>query len=366
MYSWLCSSVLIEAVRRPIVSLGEMVVRPILPSEEGEYHDLMEAHHYLGFLPKIGETVWYVASFQDRWVALLSFSAAAWKCKARDQWIGWSFRHQYDRLKLVANNSRFLILPDWHVRNVGSHVLSLCRRRLPRDWQERFGHPVLLLETFVDPLRFQGTVYKADNWCYIGNTRGFRRTPKGYVPSESPKMVFVKPMAGNARALLSGAALDPAYRKGGPKIMLGADSMQSLPSFFFDIPDPRRREGRRHRLSTVLAIAAGATLCGMRGYKAIATWAESLGQKARRRFGCRFENGSYLVPSESIIRNVLIRIDPVHLDHALQQWNDAYGTKDESLAIDGKTMCNAIDDKGQVHVMSVVGHETRTCYTQKK
>ncbi len=178
-------------------------------------------------------------------------------------------------------------------------------------------------------------------------------------------MVFVKPMTGKARRLLSGAALDPAYRKGEPKIMLSADHMHSLPSFFFDIPDPRRREGRRHRLSTVLAIAAGATLCGMRGYKAIANWAESLGPKARRRFGCRFENGSYLVPSESIIRSVLIRIDPLHLDHALQRWNDTYGKKDESLAVDGKTMCNAIDEHGQVHVMSVVGHETKACYTQK-
>ncbi len=348
------------------MDLGKIVVRLVRTSEEGEYHDLMQAHHYLGFLPKIGETLWYVASFRDRWAALLSFSAAAWKCKARDQWIGWSFRHQYDRLKLVVNNSRFLILPDWHIPNLGSRVLSLCRERLPHDWQERFGHPVLVLETFVDPARFQGTVYKADNWTCVGTSKGYRRTPQGYVPSGSPKMVFVKPMTGKARGLLSGATLDPAYRKGEPKIMLSADHMQSLPSFFFDIPDPRRREGRRHRLSTVLAIAAGAILCGMRGYKAIANWAESLGPKARRRFGCRFENGSYLVPSESIIRNVLIRIDPLHLDHALQRWNDTYGKKDESLAVDGKTMCNAIDEHGQVHVMSVVGHETKTCYTQKK
>jgi hypothetical protein len=356
----------IVTIRRYVVSLREIVVRPVHQSEEEAYRTLMSAHHYLGFLPKIGETVWYVALWHDQWVALLSFSASAWKCKARDQWIGWSFRHQYDRLKLVANNSRFLILPEWHVRNLGSRVLSLCRERLPRDWQERFGHPVLVLETFVDPARFRGTVYKADNWTYIGNTRGFRRTPKGYIPLESPKMVFVKPMTGNARELLSGAAFESAHRKGGPKIMLSAGHMHSLPSFFCDIPDPRRKEGRRHRLSTVLAIAAGATLCGMRGYKAIAQWAESLGQKARRRFGCRFENGFYLVPSESIIRSVLIRVDPACLDRALSRWNEAYGAKDESLAIDGKTMCNAIDEHGQVHVMSVVGHETKTCYAQKK
>jgi len=118
----------------------------------------MQAHHYLGALPKIGETLWYVASYRSEWVALLSFSAAAWKCAVRDRWIGWDYRHQYDRLKLVANNSRFLILPDWHRPNLGSRTLALCERRLPSDWQERFGHPLLLVETFVDPERFHGTV----------------------------------------------------------------------------------------------------------------------------------------------------------------------------------------------------------------
>ena len=99
--------------------------------------------------------------------------------------------------------------------------------------------------------------------------------------------------------------------------MLSAAQMQSLPAFFREIPDPRRAQGRRHRLSTVLGIAAGAVLCGMRGYKAIADWAESLGQQALERFGCRREKGRYVVPSESILRNVLIRVDPAHLDRAL-------------------------------------------------
>ena len=149
--------------------------------------------------------------------------------------------------------------------------------------------------------------------------------------------------------------------------MLSAQHMKSLPEFFAAIPDPRRAQGRRHRLSTVLAIATAATLCGMRGYLAISDWAESLGQKARERFGCRYENRRYTVPSLSIIRDVLIRVEPVHLDNALQSWNQLYGQQDESLAIDGKTMCNAIDEQGyQTHIMSAVGHQTKTCYTQKK
>jgi len=88
--------------------------------------------------------------------------------------------------------------------------------------------------------------------------------------------------------------------------MLSAQHMQSLPSFFADIADPRRSQGRCHRISTVLAIATGAVLCGMRGYKAISDWADSLGTKARQRFGCRFVNGRYFVPSEFVLRDVLI------------------------------------------------------------
>ena len=183
---------------------------------------------------------------------------------------------------------------------------------------------------------------------------------------DSPKMVFVKPLISNAQALLSRPVLESNYRTGGPRIMLRAQHMKSLPDFFANIPDPRRAQGRRHRLATVLAIATVATLCGMRGYLAISDWANSLGQKARERFGCRYENRRYIVPNLSIIRDVLLRVEPVHLDNALQAWNQLYGQQDESLAVDGKTMCNDIDEQGyQIHIMSAVGHQTKTCYTQK-
>ncbi len=209
--------------------------------------------------------------------------------------------------------------------------------------------------------------YKAANWLYVGKTKGFKRTRHGYTSAKVPKMVFLKPLRANAQALLSQDIIKDAYKTGGNKIMLKSEQMKSLPHFFADIPDPRRTQGRRHRLTTVLAISAGAVLCGMRGYKAISDWAKSLGAKARSRFGCRRVNGSYIVPSEYIIRNVLIRVDPDHLDRALQKWNEIYAKQDESLAIDGKTMCNAIDDQGrQTHIISVIGHESKVCHTQKK
>ncbi|MGF1548778.1 MAG: Druantia anti-phage system protein DruA [Thiotrichales bacterium] len=351
------------------MNLHEIILQPVGSTEEQQFQSLMQAHHYLGALPKIGHTLWYVASWRGQWLALLSFSAAALKCTARDAWIGWDFRHQYDRLHLVANNSRFLILPEHHHRNLASRVLALCEQRLVRDWQARFGYPPLLLETFVDPRYFRGTIYRAANWLYVGDTRGYRRTREGYgsVQPDSAKRVFVRPLHRQAQARLSRPILDPVYRHGASKIMLTADQMRSLPEFFAGIPDPRRSQGRRHPLPAVLAIAAAATLCGMRGYKAIGLWAADLSQHALARFRCCLRNHRYYVPSRNVIRDVLMRVDPAHLDRALQGWNAQYADADEGLAIDGKTMCNAIDDEGrQCHILGVVGHQTHICHTQKK
>ena len=147
--------------------------------------------------------------------------------------------------------------------------------------------------------------------------------------------------------------------------MLSADQMVSLSECFADIPDPRRGQGRRHPLPTVLAIAAGAILCGMRGYKAISRWAQDLSQQARARFRCRYRT-VLPVPSRTVLREVLTRVDPDALSGALQRWNLQHAD-DEALAIDGKTLCHAIDDDGrQTHILGVVGHQSQTCYTQKK
>ncbi|MEK7800233.1 MAG: Druantia anti-phage system protein DruA [Nitrospirota bacterium] len=328
----------------------------------------MAHHHYLGALPKIGQTLWYVAMWREEWVAQLSLSGAALKCGVRDRWIGWDFRSQYGRLTLIANNSRFLILPDWHRPNLGSRVLSLTEHRVGADWQARFGHPLLLLETFVDPRRFHGGVYRAANWIELGLTQGYRRTRAGYsVDTDAPKRVFVRPLCRHPQQQLTHPDRQHLHLTGASHIMLNATQMRQLPQCFRTIADPRRAQGRRHRLPVVLGLAAGATLCGMRGYKAISDWANSLGPQARMRFGCRREQGHFVVPSESVIRDCLVRIDPEALDRALQVWNHAWGVHDEAFALDGKTMKNALDEAGQpAHIMSVVGHESKTCYTQKK
>ena len=327
--------------------LSQLQVRPLERSEQTRYREQMAQHHYLGDLAKIGETLWYVATWREQWVAQISVSAAALKCGVRDRWIGWDFRTQYDRLKLIANNSRFLILPHWHRPNVGSRVLALTERRLPHDWQQHFGHPLFLLETFVDPRLFHGGVYRAANWIELGLTQGYRRTRQGYsAQSDTPKRVFVRPLHRAARAQLTHPERNHLQLTGIPKLMLSADQMRALPLCFSTVTDPRRRQGRRHRMPVVLGIAAGAILCGMRGYKATHDWAKSLGQQARERFGCRREHGRYVVPSEFFIRDCLVRIEPDALDRALNAWNQAWGKHDKALAMDGKTMKNAIDDAG--------------------
>jgi len=350
------------------LNLHGIIVRPVTRAEEGAFQTQMQAHHYLGSLSKIGETIWYVATFHDEWVALLVFSSPALKCMARDRWIGWSYRHQYDRLHLITNNSRFLILPDWHYPNLASRILSLCQRRLATDWQDRFNHPLLLLETFVDPSRFTGTIYKASNWTFLGHSKGFKRTQAHYSKgNESPKMIFSYPLQRNATSIMSQPILNKKYQHGRTKLMMKAEHMRALPDFFMNIPDHRRGQGRRHSLPTVLAIAVAAILCGSRGYKDISTWANSLGQKARINFRCRRENGKRVVPSLSIIRNVMIGVEPEYLEAALQHWTAIYGEKDTSLAIDGKTMRGSMDSDGhQTHIMSAIGHHTQDCYAQKK
>ena len=231
----------------------------------------------------------------------------------------------------------------------------------------------------------------------LGLTQGYRRTKEGYsaLADVPPKRIFVRPLCRDARAQLTHPERDRFQLKcafnsctaGVPKIMLNAERMRLLPQCFKIIPDPLvqelkahcRSQGRRHRLSnvlsTVLGIAAGATLgarvestlCGMRGYKAMSNWADALGQQARERFGCLRKDGCYVVPSEFVIRDCLVRIEPGTLDRALNTWNQVWGDQDDALAMDGKTMKNALDKDGfQAHIMSVIGHKSKRCHAQKK
>jgi hypothetical protein len=128
------------------------------------------------------------------------------------------FPSSVDLPHLIANNSRFPILPGHHYPNLASRVLVLGERHVGRDWRARFGYPLLLLETFVDPRHFHGTLYRAANWRYVGDTCGFRRAREGYSPQPTAaKRVSLRPLHPKAQAYLSRPRLGPVYIQGAPR-----------------------------------------------------------------------------------------------------------------------------------------------------
>lgn len=163
--------------------------------EEARLHEHLRRHHYLG-LRVVGENLKYLVQTREgQDVACLLFGAAAWQSAPRDRFIGWSAVQRAEALSQVVNNSRFLILPWVKVPGLASHVLSRAMRRLNADWQSKYGHPVWLVETFVDRERFAGTAYRAANWQSLGQTRGRgRQGPDPRVRSTSLKEVFVYPL----------------------------------------------------------------------------------------------------------------------------------------------------------------------------
>ena len=349
-----------------MVDLSRVSLDVVTKVDEARFRAVMQEHHFLGDAQPRSETIRYVAHCGGRWLALAMFSASALSCAARDNWIGWERGSQFSRLHLVTNNARFLVLPGG-VPNLGSRVLSLRARRLVRDWPLRFGHEVLLVETFVDPARHRGTVYRAAKWLEVGQTRGFARMGNGDTVHGRPKLVFLYPLCRDARSRLRTAHLDPGLHKGVPKMTLTAAQMRSLPDDFRQVEDPRRRQGLRHSLPSVLSLATAATLAGMRGYKEISEWVQDQSQAVLSYFKPRFDQGRDIPPGRTVIRDVLVRVSPDAFDAALRQWNEDHGGPDSALAIDGKTMRGAVDADGvKTHVMGIVGHDTRKSYAKEK
>jgi len=166
-----------------------------------EWKRLM-AHHYLGPGPLVGAQIRYLIGSERGWVGALAFSAAAWRVAARDEWIGWSERARKANLRYVVSNSRFLIPPWVTVPSLASKVLSLCVRRLRRDWFERYGYEPVLLETFVDSERFRGTCYQAANWKHLGATQGRGRQDRERTCSKSVKDIYALPLSKRFRTVL--------------------------------------------------------------------------------------------------------------------------------------------------------------------
>jgi hypothetical protein len=156
---------------------------------------LLRQHHYRGFNGAVGENVQYLAQdVRGRELAVMVFGAAAWKVAVRDRFIGWSVEQRQQRLGALANQQRFLILPWVRVPHLASHLLALATRRLSADWQARYGHPVWLVETFVERPRFAGTAYKAAGWLELGQTTGRTRQDRQRTVQSPIKSVWVRPL----------------------------------------------------------------------------------------------------------------------------------------------------------------------------
>jgi hypothetical protein len=151
--------------------------------------------HYLGHRGTVGENLQYaVTDKKDRLLACLLFGSAAWKCKPRDGFIGWDSERRQQNLHLITNNTRFLILPFVRVPHLASCILGRVMRRLSADWQNKYGHPILLVETFVERDRFAGTSYKAANWLRLGSTTGRSRQDRQRALRVPVKDVYLYPL----------------------------------------------------------------------------------------------------------------------------------------------------------------------------
>lgn len=180
-------------------SLSELQPLQLIPVETRDdgalFRFLLARHHYLGYGNAVGENLKYLLrSRAGRPLAALLFGAAAWKCAARDAWIGWSGQQRQERLPLIANNSRFLVAPWVGVPSLASHALGLAARRISGDWQRKYGHGIELLETFVEGERFRGACYRAAGWPHVGATTGRTRNDDRSHPPGPVKEVFLKPL----------------------------------------------------------------------------------------------------------------------------------------------------------------------------
>jgi hypothetical protein len=309
----------------------------------------MVEHHYLKSNVLVGEQLCYVASYRGQWLALLSWCAAARYLKGRDQFIGWSPEQCRSRRALVANNARFLILPDQHLPNLASRVMKLVLQRLSADWQERFKHPIVLVETFVDPEQFRGTTYQCSGWTQLGLTQGWARHAKDYyIQHDQPKQLWVKSLVKNAPKKLCADRLPPAWavveNKVKPRCTPKSAQLKTLTEHLACIPEYRSRHALGYPLAGLLTLMAVATFCGVvRGKKDLAQFASTLSQGQMRalRFRRRNKHNAKLTPpGVTTFFRILNQVDEQALELALLAWQDQVlgPVQDRIIAVDGKKL----------------------------
>src|ERR1017187_6944638 len=355
--------------------LPKVRVRLIVPQERACFDELLEREHYLHSARMGGQSHRYVAEVEGQWVALITFSGAAPHTKAREHKIRWTPRQRARRLCFVVNNSRFLVLPERaRYPNFASRVLGLCLKQLNHDWQAQWGHPVVLVESYVDESQYRGTCYRACGFAAVGLTAGFGRSSRDYyLEHGQPKQLYLKELRPRAMGILRQGRLAADLAEHEEKISgpcpLRASQLNSLLEVFAQPKDLRRGHGLRHPQPFVLACAAVAMLIGAGGYEAFEDECQKLTQRQLGALACRKDpkTSRYRPPSDSTFFRVLNRLDAAEFDLRIGQWMMAQEISIlQGLAVDGKCLRGSGRTDGKpLQLLSAVSHRLRLTVAQE-
>ena len=367
---------MVKQEKEPETSLlKRIVVRLIVPEERERYDKLLKELHYLKSSYLGGKSLRYVAEVDGEWVALITFSSPALHVKSREKWIGWTPKQQARRLEFVVNNSRFLVLPDrGRYPNLASRVLGLSLKRVSADWEKEWGHPVLVVEGFVDESQYRGTCYRACGFQALGPTKGYGRSSRDfYVEHGEPKQLYVRELRPRASGILRQGRL-PAELSEHEKEISGpcpfqAPKLDSLLQAFKTLGDTRRGHGLRHRQPFVLACAAMAMLMGAASYKAFEDVCGKFSQRQLNALGCRYneKKKAYVPPSDSTFFRVLNGLDASLFDQVVGQWMAQQDVEVlQALAVDGKVLRGSGRGDGKaLQLLSAVSHRLRLTVAQE-
>lgn len=336
-------------------------VRIALDAERAWFDRLLADKHYLGAGQPVGDYLRQIVEMEGKPAALLVWGPACYALKDRDNWIGWSKVHRLERLKLIVQNRRFLLLSQkGQSPNLASQAMGAALRALPSQWLERFGYRPLLGESFTDPEAYAGTCYKASNWEAVGMSAGHRRHRADfYIPNDRPKKLWLRPLCPEGREQLSASQLPEDCRGGliaapSGTLPIKVEQLDSLLDVFRRAPDPRA-SNTVYRTYSVLTVIAMALLAGRREIAEIARFATTLRQPQRRRLGFPRKKGTqafWQVPSYSVFYQVLTRMDPEAFAKLLSGWlQGRAGSLPGALAMDGKMI------RDHIGLLTLAQHE---------
>lgn len=342
-------------------SATALTVRVVQPHEVVGFDAQLASQHYLGAGRAVGDYLRQFVEQDGRAVALLVWGPSCYALKDRDLWISWSASQRVERLKLVVQNRRFLLLAaKGQSPNLASQSLGTALRVLPEQWREHFGYRPLLAESFTDPESHAGTCYKASNWEPVGFSAGYsRHRADFYVAHERPKKLWLRELCPQARAHLRATQVPADCRAGllappSGVLPVTQPQMKSLRDVFRRAPDPRETN-TQYRTGPVLALIAMALLAGRRDIAEIARFATTLTQAQRRQLGLPRKHGTrafHKVPGYGVFYQLLTRMEPESFAALLTDWlQQRAGTLPQALAMDGKMI------RDHIGLLTLAQHE---------